>query len=271
MSDPAEVKNGVAVRAFSVVSQHQAVAEVKGDSGKVRRVALGTARVSGVVVDKGGKPLQGARVALQGGGMKVAITGAAGEFSLDSLPSGTQALEVRKLGFAATDVPVEHSATTTQRTTITLGEFVPTLAAMRTEAARDKALSDIGYLGRKNMGMGTYLDGDRINHQSLAFSDVMRTVAGLKVVPLGDGRTSVVTDARNPANGCVNFYVDGFQWTSMTPGDIDGFVRPDEMVAVEVYHGSSTPPQFQPPGQSGCATVVVWTVAKVRPDNTKRP
>ena len=52
----------------------------------------------------------------------------------------------------------------------------------------------------------------------------------------------------------------------MTPGDIDQFVRPDELVAVEVYHGSETPAEFTTPGQSGCATIVAWTVAHVRPD-----
>jgi hypothetical protein len=40
-------------------------------------------------------------------------------------------------------------------------------------------------------------------------------------------------------------------------------VRPDELVAVEIYHGSETPPQFQKAGQSGCAAVVAWTQAKV--------
>jgi hypothetical protein len=61
----------------------------------------------------------------------------------------------------------------------------------------------------------------------------------------------------------VNYYVDGFEWPEMTPGDINSFVRPDETVAVEVYHGSNTPAQFQKPGQSGCAAIVVWTQAKV--------
>jgi hypothetical protein len=32
---------------------------------------------------------------------------------------------------------------------------------------------------------------------------------------------------------------------------------------VELYHGSETPPQFSRPGQSSCATIVVWTVARI--------
>ena len=67
----------------------------------------------------------------------------------------------------------------------------------------------------------------------------------------------------------MNYYVDGFPFTSMTPGDIDDYVRPDEIVAVEVYHGSNTPPQFTTAGQSSCATIVVWTIAKVRTSTKK--
>jgi hypothetical protein len=81
--------------------------------------------------------------------------------------------------------------------------------------------------------------------------------------PTGDGRTNVIRDSRNQQNGCVNFYVDGSPYQEMTPGDIDDYVRPDEVVAVEVYHGTETPPQFTPPGASGCATIVIWTQARV--------
>ena len=269
---PAEVTNGfVALRAFSIVAQHQGIVEVKSDSGKTKRYAKGSARVVGKVVDKRGQPLRDARVMLQGGGA-VAITKPNGEFVLDSLPSGTQALDVRKLGYSATEVPVELSSATPASTTITMSDAVPLLATMRVEAAQDKALSDIGYLQRKQTGMGRFYDGKQINHESMSFSDVMRMDPGLRIQPTGDGRTYVITDSRSASNGCVNFYVDGTLWQPMTPGDIDSYVQPAELVAVEVYHGSETPPQYTPPGQSGCATVVAWTVAKVRTQTrSKRP
>jgi hypothetical protein len=145
---------------------------------------------------------------------------------------------------------------------------------MVVEAARDKALSKVGYLERKQTGMGYYFDGDQINHESMSFSDVMRIAPGLRISPSGDGRTYVIQDSRSASGGCVNYYVDGTLWQTLQPGDIDSYVRPAEMVAVEVYHGSQTPPQFSPAGQSGCAAIVVWTVAKVRPDpksNAIRP
>jgi len=269
---PAEVSNGfLALRGFSIVGKHDAMVAMKGDSGKTKMVARGSARVTGRVMDKKGQPLKDARVMLQGGG-EVAITKANGDFALDSLPSGTQALQVRKLGYTVTEVPVELSALEPATTTITMSDAVPLLATMRTEASKDKALSDVGYLGRKQTGMGYFMDGDMINKNAISFADVMRVAPGLKVMPLGDGRTYVITDSRNPAgNGCVNFYVDGTRWTEVTPGDVDTYVRPDELVAVEVYHGSETPPQYTTPGMSSCATIVAWTRARIHSQPNKKP
>lgn len=265
-----EVTNGfLALRAFSIVSAHQQIVEVKNDSGKVRRIAKGAAKVTGRVVDKKGQPLRDARVTLQGGGPPV-LTNASGQFTLDSLPSGTQAIEVRKLGYSVTEQAVELSANNPASATITMSDAVPMLEAMRTEAAADKALADLGYLGRKTTGMGYFMDGKLINNAALTFSDVMRVAPGLRISPTGNGRDYVITDARVAQGGCVIFYVDGVEWQTMQPGDIDQYVRPDEVVAVEVYRGSQTPPQFQKPGQSSCASIVVWTQAKVSTMSKKK-
>lgn len=265
---PAEVTNGfLALRGFSIVGQHQTMVAIKGDSGKTKMVARGSARVTGRVIDKKGQPLRDARVMLQGGG-DVALTKANGDFVLDSLPSGTQALEVRKLGYSVSEVAVELSSSTPTVANVTMSDAVPLLATMRVEATKDKELSKVGYLERKQTGMGYYMDGNQINHEALSFADVLRVAPGLTVVPLGDGRTYVVRDSRNQ-QGCVNFYVDGTRWTEMSPGDVSSFVQPSELVAVEVYHGSETPPQYTTPGQSSCATVVAWTIARIHQDNRK--
>jgi hypothetical protein len=266
---PAEATGGfLTLRAFSVAST-QRVVETKGDSGKVKRVAKGSARVTGRVTDSKGQPLRDARIALQGGG-DVTLSKANGDFALDSLPSGTQAIEVRKLGYSVTEVAVELAANSTATTSVKMSDAVPMLETMRVEAQADQALSQLGYLGRKQTGMGQFYDGRQINHEAMMFSDVMRIATGLRISPTGDGRTQVITDARNASNGCVNYRVDGQQWTTMEPGDIDSFVQPSDVVAVEVYHGSETPPEFQQAGQSGCATIVVWTRAKTTTMPKKR-
>jgi hypothetical protein len=248
------------LRSLSIVSQHAVVATVAGDSGKVKRVFRGSARVTGRVTNKAGQPLAGARVSLQGAGVTT-VTRANGEFVLDSLPAGTQAIEVRKLGYGVEEVAVELTSNTPRAVTVAMSDYVPTLETMRIEAERDRGLSDVGYLQRKNAGHGFYMDGDNLRKDALKFSDAMRMAPGLKVVPTGDGRTYAITSARDPM-GCVNFVVDGTKWQQMSPGDIDDYVRPDEMRAVEVYSASTTPGEFQDAGRSSCTTVVVWTVQR---------
>jgi hypothetical protein len=259
---PIAVSHSIALRAFSIVAKHEAIAEKIDSTGKVRKIAKGSAKLTGKIIDKNGRALEGARVMLQDGA-GTAITKANGEFSLDSLPSGTQALVVRKLGYGVTEWPVELSSATPARTTVTMTDFVPTLEAVRVEATQDKALASVGYLERKQAGFGYFLDGKQINHESMMFSDVMRNAPGLRIQPSGDGRTSVITDSRSASNGCVNYFVDDMPWSTMTPGDIDDYVRPNEMVAVEIYHGAGTPPKYQVAGQSSCAVIVVWTQAKM--------
>lgn len=257
----ASIEDGfLGLRSLSIVSQHAVVTTVQGDSGKTKKVYRGSARVTGRVTNKSGQPLPGARVTLQGSGVTT-LTKANGDFVLDSLPSGTQSIEVRKLGYGFEEVAVELASAAPQSVNVTMSDYVPTLETMRIEAERDKGLSDVGYLSRKHSGNGHYMDGDQINKNSLKFSDVMRTAPGLRVQPNGDGRTYSITSARDPM-GCVNFVVDGTKWTEMTPGDIDDYVRPDEMRAVEIYNGSTVPAEFQDPGRSSCTTVVVWTVRR---------
>jgi hypothetical protein len=252
------------LRSLSIVSKHAVVATVAGDSGKQVKVFRGSARVTGKVTNKTGQPLAGARVSLQGAGVTT-LTKPNGEFVLDSLPAGTQAIEVRKLGYSVEEVAVELTSGTPQSVSVAMNDYVPTLETMRIEAERDKGLSDVGYLGRKHSGHGYYMDGDAIHKEALRFSDVMRTAPGIKVVPTGDGRTYAITSSRDPM-GCVNFVIDGNKWTQMTPGDVDDFVRPDELRAIEIYSGSNTPAEFQDSGRSSCTTVVAWTVQR-----TERP
>lgn len=231
------------------------VATVTDTAGKTRRLLSGNSRLTGRILNKAGGPIQSARVSIDGAA-PVAISNERGEFTLDSLPSGTQTVEVRKIGYAATEKPVELSARAAAQTTITLD--VAELAPVRIVAGSDRVLDDLGYSDRKRRGLGHFLDGDKMAEQAVRFTDAMRTVPGLRVMPAGNGR-SVLTNSRDPVGGCVMTWVDNIVWREVTPGDIDDFVMPSEVRAVEVYTSSNTPPQFQMAGQTSCATVVIWT------------
>ena len=222
---------------------------------------LGTARLTGKVINKAGAPLVGARVQLDGTN-RVAVTRANGEFNLDSLPPGTQNVTARLLGYAPIDAAVDLVSKDSRNVTLQMTEFVPVLNEIRVTAQRERGLDDVGFNQRKRTGQGYFLDDKKINHDTRYFSDVLRTVPGLRISPLPGGNGSVVQSARDP-NGCVVFWVDGTQWQTMEPGDIDDFVKPYELAAVEVYSGSTAPSQYQAPGQSSCSVIVAWTYRRL--------
>lgn len=242
----------VYLRSMSLAGQVAARADSTG-------AVLGVARVTGRVVDNAGKPLANARVQLEGS-TRVATTRASGDFMLDSLPAGTQSIAVRLLGYAPVAQAVDLVSSRPTTVTIKMTEFVPVLEAVRVSAARERGLESVGFNRRRRTGQGYYMDDDDINENSSYFSDVLRTAPGLRIVPSGMNR-QVVTATRNP-NGCVLVWVDGTMWQSLEPGDIDDFVRPSELAAIEVYSSSTTPAEFQAKGGS-CTTIVAWTYRKL--------
>ena len=226
----------------------------------------GSARVLGRVLNANGGPVANARVGLMGNSAAT-LTRATGDFVLDSLPAGTQALVVRQLGYRPTEIPVELSSRTPARVTVRLGVFVPELTPVEVVSIRDQGLQKVGYSERKRSATGGhFIDPEAIERRhAQLFSDLLRTVPGIRVTQgSGPGNSAVVTSSRGTSgNGCVTIFVDGAQWQSLSAGDLDSFVRPDEVAAIEVYNGASVPPQFSAAGQN-CASVVVWTKTRVQ-------
>jgi beta-lactamase regulating signal transducer with metallopeptidase domain len=116
-----------------------------------------------------------------------------------------------------------------------------------------------GYLARKQEGRGFFLDGEQIDHNAPSFSNILRAVPVLEITSARDGRTAAIEDAQDQRGGCVNIFVDGTRWATPTAGDIDGYLRPATLLAVEAYRRSEAPPQFTPAGEPPCATVMAWT------------
>jgi hypothetical protein len=219
------------------------------------------------VLNASGNPVDGARVTVTGTN-SVAVTTRDGTFSLDSLPGGTRTVEVRKIGFSVTEKSVDLVSYAQTTVEVSLGETVTILAPVTSLAQRDQDLERVGYARRAKLGAGYFYEGDRVNTFGTSFSETLGQIPAIRVVREGDlDYHYVVKDRRDP-QGCVNFVVDGNRWRTMKPGDIDEFVRPDEVQALEVYGAATVPVEFVAPGDGKCLTVVVWTSARIRP---KRP
>jgi hypothetical protein len=134
-------------------------------------------------------------------------------------------------------------------------------------AERDKALDEVGFMSRKRSGSGWYMEADEIKRRNaLNFSDVLRSAPGIKISSYM-GR-QMIENSRDPVRGCVLVWIDGTMWQQIDPGDIDDFVKPWELGAIEVYSATTTPAQYQSPGRGSCTTVLAWTARRL--DRKKR-
>ena len=253
----------LALRSMSVAALPTIAAARDSAGGAVIQQPRGTARVFGKVVNRNGAPVGGARVGLMGTSAAT-LTRANGDFVLDSLPAGTQAIVVRQIGYRPTELAVDLSSRTPARVTVQLGAFVPELSPVEVVSRRDEGLQKVGFLDRKrNSAGGHFLSPEQIEKRNaLKFSDILRSTPGIRVSEQ-NGQAMITSTRSTQANGCVMMYVDGSQWQQLEPGDLDSFVQPNEVAAIEVYSGASVPAQFSSAGQS-CAAVVVWTKTRVQ-------
>jgi hypothetical protein len=222
---------------------------------------VGNAAVSGVVLLEGSPANAGSRVELVGTDV-VAVTNDKGEFTMNNLPSGSKVLLARHLGFGAETVPVDLSSHEEKHVTMKLVKFVAVMDPILVTARRTAALDKIGFSQRKKSGAGYFIGPDRLmNMHPNAVTDILRMVPGLRVSygPYGD----VVSSSRGSGSGCVQYYLDDMPYTEATPGDITSFVTGGEVVAVEVYQDTNTPPQYTRAG-TACTTIVLWTRFKIR-------
>ncbi|HEY2027418.1 MAG TPA: carboxypeptidase regulatory-like domain-containing protein [Gemmatimonadaceae bacterium] len=263
---PVTQDDGVlALRSMSVAALPAAVAAADS-TGKPAPVRKGTARVFGKVLNKSGAPVVGARIGLMGYSAAT-LTKSNGDFVLDSLPAGTQALVVRQLGYRPTEVAVDLSSRTPARVTVRLGDYVPELTPVEVVSRREEGLQKVGFLDRKRSGAGGYFfTPEQIERRNaIKFTDIVRTAPGLRVSET-NGQAMLSSTRNVGGSGCVTVWVDGAAWQQLDAGDLDTFVQPNEVAAIEVYNGISVPPQFTQPGQN-CTALVVWT--KTRVDSRK--
>jgi hypothetical protein len=138
-----------------------------------------------------------------------------------------------------------------------------TIATVTVTGRLDDALERVGFNQRKHFGGAKFMGPTDIEarHAQL-FTDLLQTIPGLRVDDGGTGRT--VMWVRGGQGGCVNFFQDRAPFQSMRAGDIDDTFKVAEVGAMEVYTGSDdTPAEFKVAGKT-CATVVVWTRAKLQ-------
>lgn len=215
--------------------------------------------VRGTVLSLSDRPIEGARVEAPMWGVAT-VTGADGTFTLDKIPTGTQLLIIRHVGFDPTRTAVNVTSRQPTEISVVLGPRVNVLDPVLVSARRKYALEQDGFLARQRTGEGKYFTAEDIQKRNPArLTDILTAVPGIIVAHAPGG--AVVRDARMAsilgAPVCTRIWVDGHEWRSVEPGDMDSFVSPHEIVGLEVYRARTAPIQFR--GIDECTTIVVWT------------
>jgi hypothetical protein len=243
---------GVLLRHFSFsASGSRAIAALDSAAATKQAVPVlaGKATLAGQVRTASGQPLADAQVHVVDAAAATSRTDSLGRFSLSGLPTGTQLLDVRHLGYLISQLPValRDDETTTQN--VTLARIVSLdsikVLAQRTQYREFETHSRGG-------GFGKFLRAaDLEKRNALETSDFVRE-SGFYVQ--GNGLDAKVVSPRSMASfhgPCpANIVIDGMQHQDIN------LVRPQDVGAMEIYRGSAGAPVEY---DNACGVIVIWT------------
>lgn len=215
-----------------------------------RRAGLAT--IIGVVRDEHGLSRPSATVSVDdAAGMVYSDSG--GRFALENLPSGSQMLMARMVGFSAARRMVQLRNRDTLRVELVLRR-VTILDTLRVTASR-MARSELDDLERRmRTGSAYFLTGDQVK-QRTSMRSVFQGLPSLII----EGRSvyNFQMYTLNSGRPCaVSIFVDGQR------ADVQSVqsYRPDQLVAVEYYpRGQDGPIRFQSMGSANCGLLLLWT------------
>ncbi len=221
----------------------------------------GNGQLHGFVRTDDGKPIAGARVTVWDTGID-ASTNVDGQFTLKALPIGTYTLETRGLGFQLRRQPVDVPEGAEGLVDVVLSVVAPTLDVVKVKAgANTSAVPLAEFERRRKSGFGHFLDETQIEQRAaMHTSDLFRGTPGMTIMPSVSAGDKVLMNAAGGGGLCVPaVFLNGV--TITTDGNLDAFVNPKEVRAVEIYSRvASVPVQFQ--SRNGCGSIVLWTGAR---------
>ena len=120
-------------------------------------------------------------------------------------------------------------------------------------AGRESRLEAVGFYERRDVGLGNYLTRDELLVLNPSrISDVFREVPGARVVPGVGG----LNDQVRLRGNCVPIVVlDGIRLAN--PIRLDNVLAVNDIEAVEVYQGATTPIEYV--SITTCGVIMIWT------------
>ena len=88
-------------------------------------------------------------------------------------------------------------------------------------------------------------------------SDLFRNLPGVGIVRDSDGFNTVMVRGATEGWCEPTLYVDGMAVENWRTADVNDWIRPDHIAGMEIYSGSTAPPQFQVAFKS-CGSILIW-------------
>jgi hypothetical protein len=229
--------------------------------GALQLPAQSTGTLTGRITASDGSPIGQAQIAVRGTVLR-AVAAADGGFRLAGVPIQAQTLDVRMLGYEPRALSVDVRADESVDIQVMLVAIALPLEAV--EVVSDVAVTPAmrGFNERRSRGPGVFFTRDDIARmQPRAFTDVLRRVPGLQIRPIRGGLGNNVSVQTRGSECQMLFFLNGNAFPIPSDQPINHFVAPEEVIAVEVYSGSSEiPAQFNSSRfNSRCGVVVIWT------------
>ncbi|MBA3657745.1 MAG: hypothetical protein H0W69_10385, partial [Gemmatimonadaceae bacterium] len=154
--------------------------------------------VTGKLTDTAGVAISGAYMGVERVGVS-AMTDSSGQFSLSGVPTGTQILVGRKIGYTPMALPVLVGPDPSGRVAYVMSKSVPILEDVRVRANANVGLARVGFTRREETALGTFLlaaDIEKLGNPRL--SEVLGSVYGLSPDPArGRGFIKSTRDAKS--------------------------------------------------------------------------
>jgi protocatechuate 3,4-dioxygenase beta subunit len=237
----------------------------QGDT-RVDTLLRGPARLSGTVLNETGRPVSDAIVEVWRTGISTR-TDESGHFQLASLPVGTHALEVRRIGFAPQQLPVQLASRSPTSVNVVLEKPVRLLDAVRVSARTLYSRRGREIEERRRRGFGHFIMREELErHPSARVTDVLRRVPGVRVYPGPTGDLVTFASAQRISGPCrPTVFLDGHKLGSGQ--DLDALTTVSSLEAIEVYpRATQVPVEYW---GDGCGVIVLWT--RVDPMYPKPP
>jgi Carboxypeptidase regulatory-like domain len=221
------------------------------DSARQELNLRGDATLAGTVRTTSGRPLPGAEVQLRHAAGST-LTDSAGRFVLADLPTGTQLLLVRRLGYALAEVPVDLRPHERLETNVRMTRAVE-LDSMRVVASRSK-LAEFEHNRKTNL-QGRFLTLSDIQRTNAKKTSELIPLLGGHVM-MGRGRREQLRESSYDPQGThsckdANVVIDGVD------GQAVDDVLPVQIAGIELYKNAASAP-LEYAGRANCGLIVIW-------------